>query len=513
MEDERSMSLNSENISRIREEYEEINNNSFSINSTKFYSNKYNTKIKLKKRYFMCDNCKSTPKMIFKDNNIIDIICDCKEISNLRIKDFINSYSYHKREDVEYHLCCYEHKHNKYKCYCFVCHQNLCEECIKETFLHDNHVFNFFSSDINNKEIFYLNELIINKREKLTKGDNDIREKLNLFEALINSYKEFPCRNLYESIKNAKKFLESLNITETKERLKIRKEKELIEYTKKSNLIFYINISRQNFNDLSIFKGLDLSNLKILILNENCIQNIDPLLNCNFKELDNLELERNKLNYQSMKDFDKMLLPNIKYINLFRNEIETIKIFDKILNFKTLTKFHVGENKFEAEEIIKNANKKYDLSFLKNIGLTANFTEKTIFFALNLILPNIEFLYLNRNNLFSLGFLKDLECPNLISFWAIENHLIDYNDLPKLKYKDKIQRINLKDNKIKNIDNLLEFISEFPNLEYLVLVNNEINWNEKKNNKLIEEVNNKYKNLKLIFEINGDNKIYLQGDL
>ena len=507
-----SINISSGNASKIKNEYEEVFNNSNSSNSINFYPNKLSKKIKLKKRYFMCCGCRAAPQLDFKDNEL-DLTCDCKEISNLRIKGFIDNYSYQKKEEVEFYLSCKVHKQNIYKCYCLVCNKNLCEECLKITKLHDNHSINNFFSVKNNKEVDSLKELIRKKREKLNKGDKDIREKLNLFEGLINSYNEFPCHNLYESIKSAKSYLEKFDIKEIIERLKITKEKGLIDNKKKSFLISYINISKQNFNNLSIFKELDLSNLKILVLNENCITNIDPLLCCNFKELETFEIERNKLNYKSMENFDKMNFPNIKFINLFRNEIESIKIFEKVLNFKTLEKFHVGENKFKKEEIIQNGNKTYNLNFLLNIGLTGNFTKETIYFTLNLNLINLEYLYLNRNNLTSLDILKDFELPNLKSFWAIENQLIDYNGLSKLKYKNKMERINLKDNKIKKIDDLLQFISNFEKLNLLILVNNEIDWDKPINNKLLEDINNKYKKLKLIIEITEENKIYLEEDL
>ena len=192
-----------------------------------------------------------------------------------------------------------------------------------------------------------------------------------------------------------------------------------------------------------------------------------------------------------------MSIPNIIYINLYKNEIESIKIFEKILNFKTLEIFHVGANLFDKKEIIKNGNKKYDLSFLKNLGITGNFTEETIHFTLNLILSNLEILYVSRNHLFSLDFLKGIECEKLFKLWAIENNLTDYNDILKLKYKDNIQIINLEENKISKIDNLSEFISNFKNLKELNLSANQINLEDEKNKKIIDDVKNKYKELKL----------------
>ena len=76
-----------------------------------------------------------------------------------------------------------------------------------------------------------------------------------------------------------------------------------------------------------------------------------------------------------------------------------------------------------------------------------------------------------------------------------------------------MERINLKDNKIKKIDDLLKFISNFEKLNLLILVNNEIDWDKPINNKLLEDINNKYKKLKLIIEITEENKIYLEEDL
>ena len=512
------------NFSLIMEEYgkgETQLNKSFSLNSAKFFESKTSRKTKLWKRYFMCKECKSSPKIIFKDSYLLDINCDCKEISDIRTKKFIKKYSIHKKEDIGSLLNCHKHNQHKYECYCLDCERNLCEECLKETYLHDNHSISYFDTNIDsNEQLKTLTDLIGKKREKLDEGDIDIREKLHLFEALINSFVEFPSYNFFTNIKNAIDYLKKLNINEMKEKIKIYKDNELKAIKEKSFLITYINISRQNFNDLSIFKELNnLNKLKTLILNENYISKIDPLLECDFEELENFEIERNKLNYKSLENFDKMKFKKIQFINLFRNEIESIKIFDKIIKFKTLTKFHVGENKFKKEEmieIIKNRNIEYylDLDFIKNIGLTGNFTRQTVHFIFKLKLQKLQFLYLNRNNLSSLDFLEALECPNLISFWAIENHLISFNGLSKLKYKNNIKRINLKDNNIKNIDDedLSNFISQFENLNLLVLANNRINWDTSNNSKLIKKINDKFKDLRFIFEITKDNKIYLKED-
>ena len=127
-------------------------------------------------------------------------------------------------------------------------------------------------------------------------------------------------------------------------------------------------------------------------------------------------------------------------------------------------------------------------------------------------LQNLEYIYLNKNNLSSLSFLKDMDWPNLVSFWARENYLTNYNDILNLKYKDKIKRINLKDNNIENIDNLIEFISKFPKLKLLILVNNKINLDNPKNRQIIEDIKSKYNNLQLIMNFESEKTFYLEEE-
>ena len=261
------------------------------------------------------------------------------------------------------------------------------------------------------------------------------------------------------------------------EKIKITNIKEIYSNKDSSHLISSIKINNQNFSDLSIFKELNLENLQKLQLQGNGIKSIEPFLHCNFQKLKFLDLENNKLNDESFKDFDKLKFKDIRYINLYENEIKSPQIFEKILNYPTLKTFFVGKNLFDEKEIENNINKRYYLAHLKKIGLTGNFTDKTIHFLSNLIFLNLEKMYISRNNLSSLNFLKNIYCKNLVSFWAINNNLSNYNDILYLPFKEKIEIINLKGNKIKKIDDLLEFIKHFKSLKKLVLVDNPINFN------------------------------------
>ena len=99
----------------------------------------------------------------------------------------------------------------------------------------------------------------------------------------------------------------------------------------------------------------------------------------------------------------------------------------------------------------------------------------------------------------------------MVSFWAIINNITDYTPILNLKYKDKLKRLNLKDNNIENIDNLVEFISNFPSLNLLILANNNIILNDQ-NKQIVKDIKIKYNNLTLITEITKENKIYLEEE-
>ena len=461
-------------------------------------------KRKLKNKYFLCKYCRSSPKVSFINYNLLQINCDCKKIINLRPNDFIEYYTIHKNNE-EQNFCCKIHNDFKYKYYCLDCKVNLCEDCKQKLKEHENHSLEYLL-DIDEK-IEEIKKLIKEVRKKLSKGDIEYRKILNLIEALIKKYKEYPSHNLYKTIFNSFEFLSHPIIPEITEMIKIRTIEELIDNKKNSHLISSIKINYKNFDDLSIFKELDLRNLKELQLQGNGIKSIEPFLYCNFDNLKFFDIENNKLNDESFKNFDKIRFKKIEHMNLYENEIKSPEIFEKILNFKTLKIFYVGKNKFDKNEINKNIKNKYNLPYLKEIGITGNFSDETSHFIPNLNFLDLEILYISRNNLSSLKFLDKVNCPNLIEFWAINNNLNDYHDILKLPSKKKIKKINLKGNKINNINDLMKFISFFPNLKELILINNEINLDEPNNKKIIENIKNEYKNLNLVLgEIESKNR-------
>ena len=67
------------------------------------------------------------------------------------------------------------------------------------------------------------------------------------------------------------------------------------------------------------------------------------------------------------------------------------------------------------------------------------------------------------------------------------NYLKEFYILKKLK---KLKLIYLKENHISNINNLNKFLNELPNIEKLILLDNNIDINKTKNEDIIENVKN-----------------------
>lgn len=489
----------SPNFSELEDIFENNRAYHYSLNdSIQFYQDNGTKRKKRKSKYFICDYCYASPKFSFNGNKL-HVKCNCKKLDELLISDFIQKYTTREKNVIEENLCCKMHK-KKYKYYCKYCRVNLCKDCLLDN-EHKNHYPEDILDDSIQNKIKKIDELIKEKRKKVSLGDTENRKILNIILTLIRHYNEYPCHNLHKSICKFLDYLEKLEIPKIKKQIKITSKEELLEnnISKISQFITSIKIKGENFFDLEILSKLNLNNLKKLSLIGNNITNIEPLLKINFEKLEYLDLENNKIDDKNFKDFDKMKFKNIRYINLYENKIKSPKIFETVKNFKTLKSFFIGKNLFDEKEINKNAHKTYDLSHIKKIGLTGNFTDKTIHFISNLKLDRIKEMYISRNNLSSLDCLKNINCKELTYFWAITNNLTDYNEVLKLKHKERIKEIVLKENKISKIDDLSDFIKQFPNLELFNISNNLINLDIKKNQEIIKDIKNKYKKCKFYF--------------
>jgi len=144
-----------------------------------------------------------------------------------------------------------------------------------------------------------------------------------------------------------------------------------------------------------------------------------------------------------------------------------------------------------------NKNKIY-FPELKILGITGSLSEDKVKFFPYLVCKNLEVLYISRNNLGSLKFMKECEFKNLKRFWSVDNKLKgNIKDvLEYLPSKETLEIINLEENNINNLDGFDEIIDKFPKLKEINLKNNNINLN--KYEELIKNIEEKTKGRLLI---------------
>ena len=413
---------NSSNFDTLLEQGNKILIHRFYSSGSKGHLEDYQKAIKknkkrFKNKIFICKRCHYIPKIKFiAETKVLKISCKCKKYYNIKSKDFIEEYGSKKR--IKKNISCKEHKEEFFEYYCIDCKQNLCKECAKNKF-HYHHIKTFehlLEVDDRIEEIIRQIEDI---RIKLQPGDIENRQILNIIEILVNNYNIFPCHNQYYNLLESEKFLTALKLEipkiEKKEMIRISNINDLEKYKSQSHLFSSIDIKDELFN-FSKLRDLSLNNLEVLKLMNTGITNFDGILNKKFDNLKTLNLENNKLTYESFKKLEAKNFKNLETLNLFINEIKSIKIFSKIAEFKKLKVLYVGRNVFDTNEIKKYNKNKIYFPTIELFGITGSLSEDTIKFFNYLVFKNLEILYISRNNLCSLKFMKDCESKKLKNF-------------------------------------------------------------------------------------------------
>jgi len=222
--------------------------------------------------------------------------------------------------------------------------------------------------------------------------------------------------------------------------------------------------------NMSIFYKRDFGNLEKLILIGNKIKDISSLSSNNFPHLKTLILENNDLDSSIIPILKKLNLPELNQLSLYKNKITDIKIFSLMKKFTKLKLFYIGENKFINDD--SNDFYKFPKS-LEEFGLTGNFDGKNINFIRRLGIENLKIFYISRNKLTNLQCLKEINFIRLDEFWADNNNITDIKEIMNIGNKENIRRINLKQNKINNLNELFNIIHFFPNLQILNLTGND----------------------------------------
>ena len=254
-----------------------------------------------------CKNCNKIYE-ISLDNNSNDIILNCNHCQfNLKLD--INNF-----EKISTNIYCYECRkqlyENKSLNYCFICKNNICNECVKKHCKKEENDF------IKNNDIIYQNNIIdvlCNKHYKICYNHCIECEKNICIDCELDNHfnhqtKLFEYNRILSLINKQKKSLEQ-------EKEKFKKIKDIIKDC--------INSLKKYFNNLLLFKEKEI-NLKEKIIQQLELFKFDNTLIENVK---NLKFNNYETSYYNCKDsLDK----KINYIFQFFNEpfkIENTKIF------------------------------------------------------------------------------------------------------------------------------------------------------------------------------------------
>jgi len=456
--------------------------------------------------HFVCQGCNQVPRIKFIDLNKFKYTCRCHEDENLGIGIIKDKFIVEEngKIDIIKYLKCQIHQ-KKYHYFCQYCKINLCRKCLSEHRYHDFDIFDSHTLEAN-EMIYYISSILDDDSKKLNMEEieyNIVNEILFLFSIIAKDFIYYPNYSHFKIFENAltffKTFFSNADNNKIIESLEIGK-KYFITYKKsllqilqnKDNVhsIFEIKITKNNFNDISELCKLDLINLEKLVLTENCISDIEPLVNANFKNIKVIDLELNRIGDDNIPHLFKLKFGKLKEINLYLNNFTDPSIFEfkngeSEKNLPNLKVFFLGNNKINWN-LKKDKNINYNFSELKSIGLSCGlFDENTISYLKNFNFKNLEKIFLSRNNIYSLSFVKNLELPNIKEFYINSTYIKEFYSL--VKY-ETLEKIGLRENYINNIDNLESFIKKLPKLKYIGLERNDIDMNEEKNKKIIDSI-------------------------
>jgi Leucine-rich repeat (LRR) protein len=224
-----------------------------------------------------------------------------------------------------------------------------------------------------------------------------------------------------------------------------------------------------------------------LNLKSNNITNIKSLPSAKFKNIETLDFSFNRIGDDNIKYFSLLEFKKLKLLNLYGNNFSDFKLFELCNNNKLnkLKKLYAGPNQFKNSE----TNITFNTVKLKEIGLINGiFTNESIHFIHNFKFDNLKRIFLYGNNLSSLSFIDKLELPNIKEIWLNDNLIDEF--YPLCKYKS-LKVIKVKKNKINNIDKLISFIDEFTTLRIIDISDNNIDFNDIKNEGIILEAKKK----------------------
>jgi Leucine-rich repeat (LRR) protein len=235
--------------------------------------------------------------------------------------------------------------------------------------------------------------------------------------------------------------------------------------------------------DLSMFQDKEFKALQVIKINSVKLKNISALSSSFLPQLKRLDLQENEITDDCINVFKNLKLPKIIFLSLFDNKITSPEIFEPIKQYDSLKTFFIGKNSFEENETI-NSDKIYELNpNLEELGITDNFTTETNeFITKNLRLENLKILYITSNGFTTFKSFENIHFKKIEQIWARgdikKGFITDITEINYFNRKEKIKQINLKKNKINNIEKLPSIIKNFPKLKILNVEDNNIDYDK-----------------------------------
>ena len=343
----------------------------------------------------------------------------------------------------------------------------------------------------------YLNEEDLNNEN----NDNNAYKNPNEENKMANTpkllFSELLLQNLIKRIKNKKLYKLILYGCQLNE----------IEALNKPSFenLTELDLGNNSLDNLDIFTNPTFKNLISLKLNHNNISDLDPLKNASFKSLFNLSLTNNKItNLDALANVPFQFLDKL---DLSSNLITDIEIFDNV-PFQNLTYLNVSDNQITDAKTPLN---KINLPNLIILDLSHNNISE-IYGLISSQYQQLKMLNLGKNKINNIKILSrvpftelrilllfdneisDISVLNVVPFTNLNYLNLSYNDISDINiFKNvpfkNLEKLDLSGNNISSIDPLLNM--SINDLRELNLKNIKI----EDNNKILEEIKKKYKNI------------------
>ena len=436
-------------------------------------NNNNNILIRYQRLHFFCKNCQTVPRIEIQSYENINYYCKCHEIKNQPIANALNLNVFDELKFTpDDFLKCPDHANN-FAYYCKDCKENVCRECISKTFDHKDHILEIFDEYF--RDLNGIAENIL----KIFENNNDINmvNLKRLMSAIINDFTNFPNYSHFFIIRQCYLFLsDPKSSTHKIAAIKydyIKDLKDLIDFKGDLKNIKKIILSRQNIKDLNDIKFGELINLTELDLSHNDITCIESLSKYKLPNLKILNLTVNLIDDSNKEYFYEFDFPELTVLNLFQNKLTDYEIF-KLNNNKNMPKLNlvfIGGNIFQFPKELKSKDElKFDFSTVNEIGLSKSvFDKDSIMFLPCFDFRNLTIIYLQGNNINSLNFVENLELPIIKEIWLSNNQLTEFEPLKKFKTLEKIE---MKNNKISDIEEIDTFIKHLPKIKSINFIGN-----------------------------------------